>query len=195
MPSLDSATLTRAQRRASAGLHARPKVVTNGVNGTHTHGPSSSASQMNAATTNGEVKLKKKPSSSNSSKKLADKERERALERNIDNVIFGDVTFKAWYPSWYPKEIIGEKALNGDGKGIVVSELYVCKRCFGYGKVVTEWVHHTRVCEREVPGRKIYDHGKDSVWSVWEVDGGVETVSIRTFPFKLGVLGDEVLIW
>jgi hypothetical protein len=188
MPSLDGATLTRAQRRASASLHARPKVVTNGVNGVHANTSRSSASQVNAATTNGEVELKKKPSSSNSSKKLEDKEREKALERNIDNVIFGDVTFKAWYPSWYPKEIIGEKALNGDGKGIVVGELYVCKRCFGYGKVVTEWVRHTRVCEREVPGRKIYDHGKDGAWSVWEVDGGVETVSLSfPHPFHTGI--------
>ncbi|KAG4427305.1 hypothetical protein IFR05_017212, partial [Cadophora sp. M221] len=111
------------------------------------------------------------------------------LERNIDNVIFGEVTFKAWYPSWYPKEIIGEKALTvgaGDKGGIVVTELYVCKRCFGYGKVLVEWVRHCRCCEREVPGRKIYVHGgwrEDDTprpavgeWSIWEVDGGVETL-------------------
>ena len=200
MPSLDGATLTRAQRRASASLHAvaKPKVVTNGVNGVHAGISSSSASQSNVATTNGEVKSKKAPSSSNSSKKLEDKEREKALERNIDNVIFGDVTFKAWYPSWYPKEIIGEKALNGDGKGIVVGKLYVCKRCFGYGKVVTEWVRHTKVCEREVPGRKIYDHGKDGLWSIWEVDGGVETVSLSLsflVPHLVWILRREVLMW
>ncbi|KAK0114668.1 hypothetical protein ONS95_014153 [Cadophora gregata] len=117
--------------------------------------------------------------------KSKDKDKE-ALERNINNVIFGEVTFKAWYPSWYPKEIIGEKALAGDKGGIVVNELYVCQRCFGYGKVLVEWVKHCRCCEREVPGRKIYVHGgwreDDSPrpavgeWSIWEVDGGVETI-------------------
>ncbi|KAL2063996.1 hypothetical protein VTL71DRAFT_4490 [Oculimacula yallundae] len=117
-----------------------------------------------------------------------DKDKE-TLERNIENVIFGEVTFKAWYPSWYPKEIIGEKALTvgaGDKGGIVVPELYVCKRCFGYGKVLVEWVRHCRCCEREVPGKKVYVHGgwreDDSPrpavgeWSIWEVDGGVETL-------------------
>ena len=103
--------------------------------------------------------------------------RDKSLERNIDNVIFGDVTFKAWYPSWYPKEIIGEKGLNGDSRGIVVSELYICKRCFGYGKNVVDWVRHTRCCERGIPGSIIYTHDPEGVWSVWEVDGGVDTVS------------------
>ncbi|CZT01264.1 uncharacterized protein RAG0_09003 [Rhynchosporium agropyri] len=97
--------------------------------------------------------------------KVKDKE---TLERNIDEVIFGEIKFKAWYPSWYPKEIIGEKALTvgaGDKGGVVVNELY---------------------CEREVPGKKVYVHGgwrEDDAprpavgeWSIWEVDGGVETL-------------------
>jgi hypothetical protein len=116
-------------------------------------------------------------------KKETEKERrEKDLERNIDNVIFGDVTFKAWYPSWYPKEIIGEKALSCEGKGpgITVKELYVCRRCFGYSKALVDWVRHCRCCEREVPGSKVYTHGAEGEgggWSVWEVDGSVETVS------------------
>ena len=128
------------------------------------------------------------------SMKEKDKEdREKDLERNIDNVIFGDVTFKAWYPSWYPKEIIGEKALSctveGKGPGITVKELYVCRRCFGYSKVLVDWVRHCRCCEREVPGTKVYSHGaeeEEGGWSVWEVDGGVETVSLRSPPFERG---------
>jgi hypothetical protein len=111
-------------------------------------------------------------------------EREKDLERNIDNVIFGDATFKAWYPSWYPKEIIGEKALSctveGKGPGITVKDLYVCRKCFGYSKVLVDWVRHCRCCEREVPGQKVYSHGSEGEgggWSIWEVDGGVETVS------------------
>lgn len=110
-------------------------------------------------------------------------DREKDLERNIDNVIFGDVTFKAWYPSWYPKEIIGEKALSctveGKGPGITVKDLYVCRRCFGYSKVLVDWVRHCRCCEREVPGQKVYSHGSEREgggWSIWEVDGSVETL-------------------
>lgn len=85
--------------------------------------------------------------------------------------------FKSWYPSWYPKEIIGEKALSGDTKGIVVQTLYVCKRCFTYSKVADEWARHSRMCEKEVPGRRVYVYDTNEVWSVWEVDGGVDTVS------------------
>ncbi|RDL33863.1 uncharacterized protein BP5553_08231 [Venustampulla echinocandica] len=110
---------------------------------------------------------------------------DKNLSRNIDNVTFGDVSFKAWYPSWYPKEIIGEKGLDplravGDGRkaaeSIVVKDLYICNRCFAYTKEVLEWVRHCRCCTKEVPGRKIYTHGHEGVWSVWEVDGGVDTL-------------------
>ncbi len=139
-----------------------------------------------------------------------DKDKE-TLERNIDNVIFGDVTFKAWYPSWYPKEIIGEKALTigaGEKGGIVVPELYVCKKCFGYGKVLVEWVRHCRCCEKPVPGRKVYVHGGwreegaprggKGEWSVWEVDGGVETVSLissllNVYEYNTDLSGKDIL--
>jgi hypothetical protein len=126
---------------------------------------------------------KKESKDTKSVREKGKEDREKALERNIDNVVFGDVTFKAWYPSWYPKEIIGEKALSctGDGKGpgITVGELYVCRRCFGYSKVLVEWVRHCRCCEREIPGQRIYTYGGGQMWSVWEVDGGVETVSLK----------------
>jgi hypothetical protein len=108
-------------------------------------------------------------------------DREKALERNIDNVVFGDVIFKSWYPSWYPKEIIGEKALSGDGKCIVVQTLYVCRRCFAYSKVAEDWMKHCSVCEKRVPGRRVYVQG-EGLWSVWEVDGGADTVSL-SFEF------------
>lgn len=99
-------------------------------------------------------------------------------------MVFGDVLFKSWYPSWYPKEIIGEKALAGDNKGIVVQTLYVCKRCFAYSKVVEDWVSHCNLCEKEVPGQQVYVHGAgQGVWSVWEVDGGVDTVSFILLIF------------
>ena len=102
--------------------------------------------------------------------------------------------FKAWYPSWYPKEIIGEKALNGDAKtiGIVVQTLYVCKKCFGYGKEVHEWARHCQLCGKGTPGMRVYGHGDGArnvkgagIWSVWEADGGVDTVSASKLFQKL----------
>lgn len=102
----------------------------------------------------------------------------KVLERNIDSVVFGDVLFKSWYWSGYPKEIVGEAKANGEGKE-VVKTLYVCKKCFGYAKVVEEWVRHCRVCAKGVPGRRIYGAG---AWSVWEVDGEEQDVS---FVFSL----------
>jgi hypothetical protein len=189
MPSLDPVVLTRARRRASSSRDEKPGVrrsssshkqhLTNGINGVNVNIVKENRSGVGSSsnTTTPPSPEETVPAAKQTQQKL-DRDREKALERNIDNVIFGDVTFKAWYPSWYPKEIIGEKGLNGESKGIVVSELYVCKRCFGYGKAVVEWVSHTRCCEKEVPGRQVYRHGKEGVWAVWEVDGGVDTVGL-----------------
>lgn len=169
-------------------------------------------------------------------------------ERNIDNVVFGDVMFRAWYPSPYVKEVVGKEVIeerkirglaasggagnvvdsvwkvdgahtNGytagggpiviGGKGLqpdgtvslMLERLFVCRWCFAYTRHVGEAVGHRRSCERQpgqrlgedgwgVPGRKIYTHplskaekmkrgaGKgQGVWSVWEVDGEVDTVT------------------
>ena len=153
------------QKKGKANGGAESSAITNGfTNGTS----SSSASSVSKAQSD---HRDEKPLSKH----------EKPLERNIDHVIFGDVTFKAWYPSWYPKEIIGEKALHGESKGIVVPELYVCKRCFGYGKVLVDWVRHCRCCEKGVPGERVYSHGvgrggNETTWSVWEVDGSVDTL-------------------
>jgi len=164
----------------SSSSHHPVQKLTNGVsNGTS---PPKTTSKLNDVR-NGDDKNQPKPKDKETkpSKRKMEEDREK-LERNIDNVIFGDVTFKAWYPSWYPAQIIGEKALDGKGAGITVNELYVCRRCFGYGKVLVEWVRHCRCCEREVPGRRIYTHCTETEeeggggWSVWEVDGGVEIV-------------------
>jgi MYST family zinc finger domain len=102
-------------------------------------------------------------------------------ERNIDNVVFGDMMFSAWYPSYHVKEIVGKEVV--DGKKEMLERLYVCNHCFKYSKELMNWVGHVRVCERRfggrlgvVPGQKIYTHGKGT-WSVWEVDGEVDTVS------------------
>jgi hypothetical protein len=179
MPSLEAAL--GKKRRASSGLsREKPKQLTNGVGGSHR--------RATASNSNGTVH-KSEPATSTSTSTNKHKQKkedlEKSLERNIDTVIFGDVSFKAWYPSWYPKEIIGEKALDGKGAGITVTELYVCERCFGYAKTLLEWVRHCRCCERGVPGQRIYVHGSGEGeidedkghWEVWEVDGEVETVS------------------
>ena len=195
MPSLEAAPPRKRTRRTSSNasrekvnghsqqtmngtshLKRKPSVskpITNGNgNSTTSHPPKSE--QNTSTSTNASVKL--------------EKEFEKSLERNIDTVIFGDTQFKAWYPSWYPKEIIGEKALSLTEKsvGITVNELYVCKKCFGYSKVLLEWAVHCRNCEKEVPGKKIYTHGGEGEgrWSLWEVDGEVETVSYFIFPLS-----------
>lgn len=105
-------------------------------------------------------------------------------ERNIDNVVLGNIMFRAWYPSYHVKEIIGKEVV--DGKKEMLERLYVCNHCFKYSKELMNWVGHVRVCERRlggtlgvVPGRKIYTHEKGT-WSVWEVDGEVDTVSLTS---------------
>jgi hypothetical protein len=157
-----------SHRQGNAAAHARNQTLTNSSLPGSTHSHPSQA-----------------PAPPPAPSRTEEKDREKALERNIDNVVFGDRMFRAWYPSWYPKEIIGEKALS-DAKavGIVVQTLYVCKKCFGYGKEVHDWARHCQRCEKELPGTRVYLHGagegkseKECVWSVWEVDGGVDTVS------------------
>lgn len=97
------------------------------------------------------------------------------LERNVDNVVLGDILFRAWYPSRHVKEIVGREVVE---EKEMLERLYVCKHCFKYSKELMGWVGHGKACERRrggaapmVPGRKIYSHG-NSGWSVWEVDGG-----------------------
>jgi hypothetical protein len=101
------------------------------------------------------------------------------LERNVDNVVLGDILFRAWYPSRHVKEIVGREVVE---EKEMLERLYVCKHCFKYSKELMGWVGHGKACERRrggaapmVPGRKIYSHG-GSGWSVWEVDGEIDSV-------------------
>ncbi|KFY67284.1 hypothetical protein V496_01654 [Pseudogymnoascus sp. VKM F-4515 (FW-2607)] len=101
------------------------------------------------------------------------------LERNVDNVVLGDILFRAWYPSRHVKEIVGREVVE---EKEMLERLYVCKHCFKYSKELMGWVGHGKACERRrggaapmVPGRKIYSHG-NSGWSVWEVDGEVDSL-------------------
>ncbi|POS83403.1 hypothetical protein EPUL_004174, partial [Erysiphe pulchra] len=106
--------------------------------------------------------------------------------RNIENVTLGDVRFQAWYSSWYPKEFLGKQ-------NKIIKDLYVCSRCFAYSrgedsKELRAWFNHWQKCKKKaLPGEKIYVHGEwveraedvlienKGVWSVWEVDGAIET--------------------
>lgn len=97
----------------------------------------------------------------------------------MDNVVLGDILFRAWYPSRHVKEIVGREVVE---EKEMLERLYVCKHCFKYSKELMGWVGHGKACERRrggaapmVPGRKIYSHG-NSGWSVWEVDGEVDSV-------------------
>lgn len=75
----------------------------------------------------------------------------------------------------------------------MLERLYVCQWCFGYCRDILDAIGHRRVCKRgfgggrALPGKCIYSHpvpraigGKasESAWSVWEVDGEVDTVSL-----------------
>lgn len=98
----------------------------------------------------------------------------------------GNICFRAWYPSYYGKEVLGDASGNqgakdkdgggklaggagriGGGKraGLpppVLDRLYVCPCCFKYSKELVAWWEHVRCCERrfEMPGRKVYTHPK-----------------------------------
>ena len=67
-------------------------------------------------------------------------------ERNIDNVVLGDMMFRAWYPSYHVKEIVGKEVV--EGKKEMLERLYVCNHCFKYSKELMNWVLHVRACER-----------------------------------------------
>lgn len=53
-------------------------------------------------------------------------------DRNVQNVVLGDILFKTWYPSFYPEEIVGRE----------VEILYICQWCFKYSKELIPFVAH-----------------------------------------------------
>jgi hypothetical protein len=90
---------------------------------------------------------------------------------------------------------VGKEVVEGK-KDQMLERLYVCKHCFKYSKELMSWMAHVRACDRRlggplgmVPGRKVYTHG-DGVWSVWEVDGEIDTV--RSLPFLLQGLDQDL---
>ncbi|KAI9731068.1 MAG: hypothetical protein M1818_007925 [Claussenomyces sp. TS43310] len=104
-------------------------------------------------------------------------------ERNIDAVVLGDVMFNAWYPSPYVKEIVGKEVVEENKRAgrnniseMMLERLYVCKWCFKYSRELMAWWAHVGCCKRreQIPGRRVYTH-QDGEWTVWEVDGEVDT--------------------
>lgn len=81
-------------------------------------------------------------------------------DRNVKNVVLGDLLFKPWYQSIYPEDLVPKDA----------EHLYVCGWCFRYSGDKGAFAAHTRACVHRTtpPGNKVYDHGG---YSVWEVDG------------------------
>ncbi|KAI1880070.1 hypothetical protein JX265_001691 [Neoarthrinium moseri] len=99
-------------------------------------------------------------------------------DRNIDQVMLGNICFKTWYPSYYSKEILGDGPGSGGAKEhggakigggkkdkeVMLDRLYVCPCCFKYSKELLSWSEHVRYCEKHalVPGTKVYTHPKGS---------------------------------
>ncbi|KAJ4379484.1 SAS complex subunit [Neurospora sp. IMI 360204] len=99
-------------------------------------------------------------------------------DRNIDKVVLGDICFRAWYPSYYGKEVLGEgppsvgtTIANGTNPSFglqphhqppILDRLYVCPCCFKYSKELVAWRRHVCLCEARghIPGTKIYVHPK-----------------------------------
>ncbi|KAI1385450.1 acyl-CoA N-acyltransferase [Hypoxylon trugodes] len=108
-------------------------------------------------------------------------------DRNIDMVVLGDICFKAWYPSYYGKEVTGDVSNNnntvgakgggkiggrmGGGKRApppMLERLYVCPCCFKYSRELVMWWEHVRCCEKSyvLPGRRVYTHPKGAKMGV-----------------------------
>ncbi|KAJ5439462.1 uncharacterized protein N7458_010460 [Penicillium daleae] len=81
-------------------------------------------------------------------------------DRNVKNVVLGDLLFKPWYQSIYPEDLVAKDA----------EYLYVCRWCFRYSCDKVAFAEHTRACVHRTtpPGTKVYEHGG---YAVWEVDG------------------------
>ncbi|KAK8875300.1 acyl-CoA N-acyltransferase [Apiospora arundinis] len=102
-------------------------------------------------------------------------------DRNIDRVVLGDISFRAWYPSYYGKDVLGDASVTSGGKAnpggggakigggkkdkeVLLDRLFVCPSCFKYSKEEPKWRKHIGAClpKAWVPGNKIYVHPKES---------------------------------
>ncbi|KAK7968643.1 hypothetical protein PG996_002931 [Apiospora saccharicola] len=101
-------------------------------------------------------------------------------DRNIDRVVLGDISFRAWYPSYYGKDVLGDASVTSGGKAnpggggakigggkkekevVLLPRLFVCPSCFKYSKEEGKWRKHIGACLLRgwVPGDKVYVHPK-----------------------------------
>ena len=159
----------RTNGEAKENVRPETKMEVNGQSSRAAAAPSPPAiiepAQMSAAEAPQREKWKSKQPSNNKS----NKRRSESPDRNIDMVVLGNVCFRAWYPSYYGKEVVGDTPKSNGGKGgsrrdressPVLDRLYVCPCCFKYSKELVMWWEHVRVCEAKafVPGRSIYVH-------------------------------------
>ncbi|XDG05169.1 hypothetical protein ABKA04_004784 [Annulohypoxylon sp. FPYF3050] len=108
-------------------------------------------------------------------------------DRNIDKVVLGDICFKAWYPSYYGKEVLGDisnttnaggKDRQGskdrDGGGKIGGRI-------GGGKRNPPPMLERLTCERtfRMPGTKVYTHPKGRRTVKIPATEGVEKVKGR----------------
>ena len=62
----------------------------------------------------------------------AQRNAEKPADLNVHSVVLGDVSFKTWYPSYYPEELVGRE----------IDRLYVCHWCFKYSRNITRYQAH-----------------------------------------------------
>ncbi|KAF2747053.1 hypothetical protein M011DRAFT_386132, partial [Sporormia fimetaria CBS 119925] len=101
---------------------------------------------------------------------------------NIQEVVFGNLLIRPWYPSFYPDTLTSHTAERHTTERRhserrpaelrSIERLYVCQWCFKYCKELIPFLGHARVCERRVagcpPGAEVYRRGDVSLW---EIDG------------------------
>jgi hypothetical protein len=56
-------------------------------------------------------------------------------QRNVKEVILTDLRIEAWYPSFYPEDLVGR----------AVDRLYVCTWCFRYSTQLVQFLEHSKV--------------------------------------------------
>lgn len=93
------------------------------------------------------------------------------MEPNVNNVVFGNLLIKPWYPSFYPEELIGR----------TTERLYVCQWCFKYSKELIPFLGHVKVCplKGKVPEASELVYSKDD-YSLYEVDGEDQKVGVHS---------------
>jgi len=62
-------------------------------------------------------------------------------QRNVKEVILTDLRIEAWYPSFYPEDLVGR----------VVDRLFVCTWCFRYSTQLMPFMEHTKVSRVDTP--------------------------------------------